>query len=114
MQRMRSILKRVVSRVALALMLVGLFSSLTAPVLAANTDYYGTSRPSVNESIDQQGVVSDHGQNQQLEQARDQSQAVDYKRESYDQMAKEVAQPRGVEKEYEENLKTYRQSQKDR
>lgn len=113
MQRMLSTLKRMVSRVALALMLVGLFSSLSAPALAANTDYYGTSRPPVNESVDKQGVVSDRGQNQQLEQARDQSQTPDYKRESYDEMAEEVANPRGIEKEYKENLKTYRQSQKD-
>lgn len=113
MQRMFSTLKRMVSHLALVLMLVGLVSSLAAPAWAANTDYFGTSRPSVNESVDKQGVVSDQGQNQQLEQARDKTQAANYKRESYDEMAEEVANPRGVEKEYEENLKAYKQSKKD-
>lgn len=113
MQYVFSILKRMVSRVALVLMLVGVLGSLAAPALAADTDYYGTSRTPINQSVDKQGVVSDEGQNQQLGQARDKSQAADYKRESYDEMAEEVANPRGIEKEYEENLKAYRQSQKD-
>ena len=112
MQRMFSTLKRMVSQVTLVLMLVGLISSLAAPAWAANTSS-GTSRPSVNESVDKQGVLSDQGQNQQLEQARDKTQAANYKRESYDEMAEEVADPRGIEKEYEENLKAYKQSQKD-
>lgn len=113
MQSMFSTLKQMMGRVVLVLMLVGLFSSLSSPALAANTDYYGTSRPPVNERVDRQGVESDSGKNQTLDQPRGKTQAAEYEEESYDELTKAVEQPRGVEQEYEKDLKTYRQSQKD-